>query len=297
MPSAPDLVASEEAIVFGTNARLVGIVTAPSPEATARKQTGVIFLNAGVVHRVGPCRLYVALARRLSRCGFTALRFDHSGIGDSQPRDDHLNFDQSSVAEAVDAMNWLAGERQCDRFVLVGLCSGTLTAFRVAQIDPRVTSLVLLTALLLDPSTVPKEVVAEAAERRIARSYLVEKAVSTKAWRRILAGQVDYRRAWRVMGRLVLGQARHAPTDPANAELIGQMRRLLQRGVSAQFIYAEPTTVLEWFRMTLEPELPTLRKDGRIEVNLVKYADHTFTQMRHQAQVIGLMTEWLRQCT
>ena len=296
MTSAPDL-NSEEAIVFGTNVRLVGIVTAPSPAAAKSGHTAVIFLNAGVVHRVGPSRLYVTLARQLARCGFTALRFDHSGIGDSQPRDDHVNFDESSVAETVEAMNWLAAERQCDTFVLVGLCSGTLTAFRVAQMDRRVTSLVLLTALLLDPSTVPEEVVAEAANRRIARSYLVEKVSSPDAWRKILAGTVDYRRAWRVIRRLIVGRVRGTPQAPGHAELIAQLHRLLKRGVSMQFIYAEPTTVLEWFRMTIEPELPALRRHGRIELSLVRQADHTFTQRRHQAQVVALTTGWFGPCT
>jgi len=297
MLTVPDSVASEEAIVFGTNVRLVGIATAPSPGTMNRERTGVILLNAGVVHRVGPSRLYVTLARRLAQRGFTVLRFDHSGIGDSQPRDDQLTFDQSSVNETVDAMNWLAAERQCARFVLIGLCSGTLTAFRAAQIDSRITSLVLLTALLLDPSTVPEEVVAEAADRRIARSYLVEKAVSARAWRKVLAGAIDYRKAWRVIRRLVLGRIRPAPVAPGNVELIAQMHGLLQRGVSMQFIYAEPTTVLEWFRMTIEPQLPQLRRQGRIDVALVKQADHTFTRIRHQTQVIDRVSEWLTPCT
>lgn len=297
MPTAPPPAAGEEAIAFGTNVRLVGIATAPSPEAVNRQRTGVILLNAGVVHRVGPSRLYVALARRLAQRGFTVLRFDHSGIGDSPPRDDQLNFDQSSVAETVDAINWLAAERQCATFVLIGLCSGTLTAFRAAQVDPRITSLVLLTALLLDPSTVPQEIVAEASDRRIARSYLVEKAVSARAWRKVLAGAIDYRKTWRVLRRLVLGRIRPAPVSPVTVELIAQMGGLLQRGVSMQFIYAEPTTVLEWFRMTIEPHLPELRRKGRIEFALVKQADHTFTRIRHQTQVIERVSEWLSPCT
>ena len=297
MPSAPDLVANEEAIVFGTNVRLVGIVTAPSPARATTEQIGVIFLNAGVVHRVGPSRLYVTLARRLSREGFTGLRFDHSGVGDSQPRDDHLTFDESSVAETVDAMNWLAAERQCRSFVLVGLCSGTLTAFRVAQVDPRVRSLVLLTALLVDPSTVPEEIVAEMSDRRVARSYLVEKSASGRAWRRIISGKTDYQRVWRAMRAFVRGRVQPAPALPGHDELIARVGQLLERGASLQFIYAEPTTVLEWFRMTIEPALPALRKRGRIELHLVKRGDHTFTQLQHQAQVIDLVSSWLGRCT
>jgi pimeloyl-ACP methyl ester carboxylesterase len=293
--TVPHLAAGEDAVVFGTDVRLTGVVTAPAVNDT--RHVGVVLLNAGVVHRVGPNRLYVTLARRLSTCGFTVLRFDHSGIGDSDPRHDGLDVNERFVAETVDAMNWLAAERQCREFVLVGLCSGTLTAFRAAQADPRVTNLVLLTALLLDPAAVSDEVVAEAANRRIARSYLVEKMASRGGWRKLLAGKVDVRRVGRVLRRVAVERVRRKPVVAGASEMLAQLQALLDRGVSIRFIYAEPTTVLEGFRMTIAPELPRLRKHGRIEVDLVKLADHTFTQLRHQATVIDSISEWLTRCT
>jgi alpha-beta hydrolase superfamily lysophospholipase len=168
VPSAADIACAEDAIVFGSDVRLVGVVTTPAAPRDGVDRVGVVLLNAGVVHRVGPNRLYVTLARRLSQSGLTVLRFDHSGIGDSETRDDLMDFNQSSVAEAIAAMDWLARERQCRSFVLLGLCSGTLTAFKTAQVDQRVRGLILLTALLVDPATVPEEVVAAASDRRIA---------------------------------------------------------------------------------------------------------------------------------
>jgi pimeloyl-ACP methyl ester carboxylesterase len=249
------------------------------------------------VHRVGPNRLYVNLARRLARSGFTVLRFDHSGVGDSQPREDHLPFGESSVAEAVDAMNFLAADRQCDKFALVGLCSGTLTAFRTAYVDARVTSLVLLTALLLDPSTVPEEIIAEALDRRVARSYLVEKIGSMHAWRKVLSGGADIAAIWRVLQRRIAKRISPPSIAPGTEELIAQMRDLLQRGVAVRFVFADPATVLEGFRMTIAPALRDLRERGRIDVRLIKRADHTFTRLRHQAEVIELTSEWLLRCT
>src|SRR5262245_60825383 len=230
VPSAPDIASAEDAIVFGGDVRLVGIVTTPT-EPRAGERTGVILLNAGVVHRVGPNRLYVTLARRLAQAGLTVLRFDHSGIGDSETRDDHLDFNQSSVVEAVAAMDWLAAERQCRSFVLLGLCSGTLTAFKTALADRRVSGLILLTALLVDPATVPEDVIAAASERRIARSYLVEKVASGRAWRKALAGKADYRRIWRAVRRLVRGRSAPAPVVPGSEALVGELQQLVARGV------------------------------------------------------------------
>jgi pimeloyl-ACP methyl ester carboxylesterase len=289
--------ASEDAVVFGPGRRLVGIATSPAKSGGGALDTGVILFNAGVVHRVGPNRLYVTLARRLSEFGFAVLRFDHSGIGDSLPRHDDLSFEQSSVAEGLDAMNWLAAEHGCDKFVLIGLCSGTLTAFKAAQADPRVVSLVLLTALLQDPSTVTDEVVAEAANRRVARSYLVEKAGRANAWHRLMTGRANYRNAWRTLRRLASAPFQSRPIDGGTAAILTQLERLLARGVSVLFLFAEPTTVLEYFRMTLEPRLSELRKHGRIDTAILTQADHTFTQLRHQRRVVEIISEWLLPCT
>jgi alpha/beta superfamily hydrolase len=296
MPSVLNTAFTEEAVVFGADGRLVGVVTDSAADRSTAAHVAVVFLNAGVVHRVGPSRLYVNLARQLSRLGVTSFRFDHSGIGDSQPRVDDLAFEQSSVSEAIEAIDWLVRERRCQSFILVGLCSGTLTAFRTALVDARVKSLVLLTALLVDPSTVPEHVVAEAAERRVARSYLVEKIVNPSAWKRILARRTDYRRVWSATRRLVGARVRRTPPAAGESVLVDQIRQLLDRGVSLQFIYAEPTTVLEWFRMTLAPTLASLRSRGRLDFIIVRHADHTFTEQRHQAHVVELVSEWVRRC-
>ena len=56
----------ETAITFGKSKSLTGVLTDP-PEA--KREAGVpavIFLNAGLIHHVGPNRLYVKLARALA---------------------------------------------------------------------------------------------------------------------------------------------------------------------------------------------------------------------------------------
>lgn len=70
----------EETCVFGSANPLVGIIT--HPEIDVGLPT-VILLNAGLIHRIGPNRVYVRLARHLAGLGFQVLRFDLSGIGDS----------------------------------------------------------------------------------------------------------------------------------------------------------------------------------------------------------------------
>ena len=138
----------EHAFLFGSSQGLVGIVTEPSSRSQ-NAGLGVVFRNAGVIHRVGPCRLYVTLARELANLGCVVARFDHSGVGDSHVRRDGLPFEESSIAEAREAMDWLQRSRGVDRFVLAGLCSGAVTSFDAAVLDlPLKTASATMAALL-----------------------------------------------------------------------------------------------------------------------------------------------------
>lgn len=136
----------EKAVKFGSNGSLVGIVTEPAPGSTSDGKPAFVMLNSGILHRVGSCRLSVRLARALSAQGFTCLRFDYSGIGDSDQRRDALPFEQSSVLETREAMDYLAKSKGVKEFVLMGLCSGADMAHETAVVDPRVIGLMMLDA-------------------------------------------------------------------------------------------------------------------------------------------------------
>lgn len=101
----------------------------------------MLLLNAGILHRVGPSRVYVKLARRLADLGFPVLRFDFSGIGDSEPRKDGVRFDDAVVTQVTEAIDYLEKERRFQNFVVGGICSGADVAFRAAIADPRVVGL------------------------------------------------------------------------------------------------------------------------------------------------------------
>src|SRR5881396_2749734 len=119
-----DPVLMEEPLQFGDGGRLFGILTLPS--MSPRKAPGLpvfVFLNAGLLHRVGPYRLHVLLARDLSRMGFSSLRVDLAGTGDSPPRPGLTN-QQSVAADYDEIVSVLESRLGRLPFVLAGLCSG-----------------------------------------------------------------------------------------------------------------------------------------------------------------------------
>lgn len=103
-----------------------------------------MLLNAGLVHRPGPGRLSVQLARALTAAGVAAFRFDLSGLGDSEPRVPPLPVSESIVADVRDALDHLAGTIGFRTFVLGGLCAGALGAHYASAADDRVAGLVSL---------------------------------------------------------------------------------------------------------------------------------------------------------
>nr|MCU0622819.1 alpha/beta hydrolase [Gemmatimonadaceae bacterium] len=134
----------EKTVRFGKSAVLNGILTEPATPAPGAP--AVLMLNPGILHRVGACRFHVHAARALAGAGATVLRFDYSGIGDSDSRKDALSFEDAAVAETREAMDYLTETRGITRFVLLGLCSGADMAHLVARGEPRVVGLAMLDA-------------------------------------------------------------------------------------------------------------------------------------------------------
>jgi serine aminopeptidase S33 family len=139
-----DPVLIEETLQFGEGRRLSAILTRPSVLVRDPPELPVFVLfTAGLLHRVGPHRLHVRLARDLSRMGFSSLRVDLAGKGDSPPRPGLTN-EQSVAADYDEILRVLESRLARVPLILGGLCSAADDAIRLAPKDSRVVGLVLL---------------------------------------------------------------------------------------------------------------------------------------------------------
>jgi len=132
----------ERIVTFGSQAPMPGILSLPGPQPVPG--IAVIIANAGMLHRVGPYRLHVTLARRLAQLGFLTLRFDLSGIGDADTRTDALAEHDRAVADLRESMDFLAAKHSVERFILAGMCTGAVNAHRAAVEDDRAVGVVCL---------------------------------------------------------------------------------------------------------------------------------------------------------
>jgi pimeloyl-ACP methyl ester carboxylesterase len=271
--------------MFGPESSLVGILTEANPERAAADLPSVVFLNSGIVHRVGANRLYVKIARRLAERGFTTLRFDHAGIGDSGPRRDDRPFQESAVEEARAAMDLLERTRGSSRFILGGLCSGSDVAFWTALTDDRVDGL-----FQLDPFVYRTP--------RFLLSYYLPRLISPAAWWRSLSS-----RGRHLAGRLrsrgggaVVDTGWAAPEYtrifPPRSEVAGGLRTLADRG-AAFFVFISGT-MFEYvsYADQYRRSFPEVDFADRLIVDFAPEADHTVTRLDHQERVIRGIEDW-----
>jgi pimeloyl-ACP methyl ester carboxylesterase len=131
---------------FGPDRSLAGIISEPegTEAATDRENIAVIMITAGLLHHVGPNRMWVELAARVTEMGLSAFRFDLAGLGDSLLYESNLTYEERSINDIVLAMNYLETNKRIEKFILIGFCSGAENAHNTALQDRRVVGAVFL---------------------------------------------------------------------------------------------------------------------------------------------------------
>ncbi len=133
---------NEQTFAFGPGNGLIGTVCLPAGTPRA----ALVLFNAGVIHRIGPHRLNVRLARKLAAEGVASIRFDLAGLGDSARPAGEKSFEDQAVADVRAAMDALGARCGLASFTLFGFCSGAYHSYATALIDTRVSGLVLFDA-------------------------------------------------------------------------------------------------------------------------------------------------------
>jgi pimeloyl-ACP methyl ester carboxylesterase len=265
----------EQVVRFGADEQLVGIVTRP----TVAAPTAVTILNAGVLHRVGPHRLHVGLARRLAERGFLTLRLDLGGIGDSVPSSDAVTFRDSAVADTRLVLGALGPARH----VIFGICAGADNAMATALLDERVAGIVLV-----DPHAY--------ANRRAFVRALRMKLGKQGAWSALRWGAGRIVRE--VQRRAIELRDRNKPAVPAEGRepppmeaFRRQLQAIADRGVKVFAVYSGALGTSYNHEDQLFEVFPELR--GKIDRAYFPNANHTFTELAQQADLIDAVTDWI----
>jgi pimeloyl-ACP methyl ester carboxylesterase len=278
---------NEQAIVFGEHNSLVGILT--RPEKAAVDAPAVIFLTAGLIHRVGPNHMYADLCRQAADAGFYALRFDFSGIGDSEPRKDFLPFHKSCVLEVQEAMDFLSRTVKTEQFVLVGLCSGANACYFSALEDRRVAG-----GILINTQSFQEEGGDELLDYATG-SALTRYLFSPQAWLKVLKGTARYGGKVRKLAKHLVATLFQKNRLSEKARAAGQgLFELAERDVDLLLLYSKGDRGLEYFNLLGRREIARLQETGRVQVEILNGTDHLFTPPETRQELFRISLEWLQ---
>jgi dienelactone hydrolase len=266
----------ETAASFGRSGNLIGI--ASEPEAPREGRPHVLILNSGLLHKVGPFRLSVDLARRLAASGYRVLRFDLSGLGDSKMRLARAAADEDedrAVADVREAMDYLSERYSSRRFVLMGLCSGSDNSHRASVVDERVVGGVHLDGYGFRTPAYYAH-------------YYARRALSPTFVRQRLSGARK--------------DDTPAPGGPINAnarkfppieQVAREFEALMRRDVRLLYVYTRGVERYVNYKSQLRDSFPSVDFGDRLELELYPLAEHTYPLVRGRARVVARVVDWM----
>lgn len=286
----------ERVLLVGEAPALVGILTEPEGELDPSRPV-LIVLNSGLVPRVGPYRATVKLTRRAAQAGFVAVRFDLSGVGDSDARRDNTSFEERWIADTRAVMDHLERARGATRFVLMGLCSGADNSFQTAARDPRVAGVVLIDGYayktpgyharyyakrLRDPQTVLR--FAKRAAKKLADRVL-------RSGRGAEPGEAsgDATAEPAELG----ASAQYVREFPPRDEAARALRTMLARGAKLCVVHSGGMEIYYNHASQFRDAFRDVDFGDALSVHYFEEADHTFTELAQQRALHEAISSWL----
>jgi dienelactone hydrolase len=274
---------TEKVLSFGAGGILHGILTEPEASQRIEGAPAVLSWNVGLHHHIGPHRFFVDMARELAQRGFTSLRFDISGLGDSEvSRDDARPDPERAISDVRAAMSALEAQRGFTRFVPVGFCSGVDAAHAVGVRDERVVGVIYL----------------EGYGFRTPGFYLhyPERFLNPNRWERLLR-----RRFPRLFGDvagvedLALARERVYIRDyPTRERLRWDVHTMVERGTRLLLVYVGGDTDYNYREQFFE--MIGRETTTNIDVTFYPKADHTFFIESDRKLALERVSSWLREC-
>jgi dienelactone hydrolase len=241
---------------------------------------------------MGPHRQYVPLARQWAGLGFSVLRLDLSGIGDSPVAagaEENVTYPPGFRADVDRALRWMQGETGARRFVLVGLCSGADVAFASAA-DPRVAGIVMM-----NPRTFCVHELDKVESWKGARWYQ-DSLHRKESWMKLLRGQVDLVRVARAMAPKAVQLIKRKVTGlipRADDSVPARLRALARRGIDVLLVVAPHDPGIDYVDANFGAGMQALQTLDDFHRETIEGTDHTFTALWAQRRVAELITEHL----
>jgi len=288
-PAELERARAEQPVLIGSpSGRLCGIYTPAAPDAP-RAGVCVVLLTSPRSHRN---RMWVEGARRLATLGFSAMRFDLHGTGDSEGETAFRNPNQPYREDLVAVLRHLGaafGER---RFAVSGVCFDARTALSAFEdCADSIVGLLFIAAPLMELETL-----VQAASERKGWGHLMHALRKPSNWKSMVRPE-RWRHAGLVLSRMVRrsvpgGNAAELPLSPGFRRDFDALVRSRSR---ALFLYGREDSEYESFRVAERELFPRLdaATRARLEVEVWPGRIHGCTEMNRQRESFERGVTWL----
>lgn len=304
----------EECVVF-SNAEghlLRGILHRPDP--VNRRRISLIALNTGLNDMVGWHRLQLKIGRCLVENGYSVLRFDNFGIGDSEGEIEAGEvveiFNQIEqglwARDAISAVDFMCSELRNEKCVFIGFCGGALNAVHAGAMDPRVAGVVNVAG----PFTLTTNTIAKRLDEYNVQSAVTSyksKLINIESVINFFSGKSDYNRLcesllyyakyklMKIINGRQINQRDPIELDNINHLLLKSYESYLKSKRPLLFYYAEHDKAT-WELMNYF--LPKYQDTGfwhaGCEVIELEKSNHIFSGERSQKSIVEDILVWLK---
>lgn len=267
---------------FGAHGGLVGVLTEPTPDNAVMDAPVVLLTNVGLNPHVGPFRVWVELARRLAHVGFTTLRFDSAGLGDSEPRRETVSDIERAVLDLNDAAAMLGERIDAKRFVPMALCSGVDAAHRFSVRNANVAGAVFIDGYAY-----------RTAGFRL--RYATRRWLQLARWRRFIRRRWIYKYAAATKGVRETGEVDEifVRDYPPQGELAKDFDAMVARGTKLFFAFSGEVDHSYNGKNQIFEMFPSLASSKAVTNAYYHAADHLFSFACDRALLIEHLTDWM----
>ena len=289
LETVPELERARAERAFVVNAptgRLFGVFTPPAPGA-APAGLCVVLLTRPRSHRN---RMWIEGARRLAAKGFSTVRFDYHGCGDSGGDSAVLNPNQPYREDVVAVIRHARHQFGARRFVVCGACFDARTALSAfAAEGDAIDGLVFMAAPVMELDTVV-QVHADTKDW----AHLWRALFKPENWRAL--GQPG---RWKHMATVVDRVSRRSigarDELPLSTGFVDDFRALVRSQARALFLYGLEDAEYASFRVAERQLFAALPPDARsrFDVEVWPGTVHGFLEMTRQRETFSRAVQWI----